>query len=53
MEKATTSDFEIGCEVLLKQHKANKLSFHFNPEFWKVVEKGKGQLTVQNKKGWI
>ena len=49
--RATTSDFEIGDEVLLKQNKANKLSSHFNPEPCKVVKKGKGQVTVRNKQG--
>ena len=50
--RATTSDFEIGDEVLLKQNKANKLSSHFHSEPCKVVEKGKGQVTVRNKQ-WV
>ena len=49
--RATTYDFEIGDKALLKQNKVNKLSSHFNPEPFKVEEKGKGQVTVRNKQG--
>ena len=37
--------------MLSKQNKANTFFSHFNSEPCKVVEKGKGQVTVRNEQG--